>query len=350
MHGILRAVRRNGQPSWHASLHRGGRRLHLHFAHHAYGGEAEALAVAQAWRGAVLAAVPDGPRPRTRHQGTPGLYRIKARGVRAPSWMARIAPDGGRPRTRSFSITRHGEAEARALAEAWLCDQLPPRVPLPVPPPVAPASQPSFRPGRAPQPGRHHDEAFYGLFRVSGRNGQDLWRVHLSRAGRKLQASFPDLTYGGEAPALHVARAWRDAVLAIVPPLTNIALRQIVRRNRTEGMPGVYYNAQRRAWSAVITLADRRTVKHSFKVSAHGEDGARALAEAERLHMLDALENGRDPALRSPAARALTKRALAKRHADLPAARPAVTAVDARRHASAQERARGQPRAVEDTP
>ena len=59
---------------------------------------------------------------------------------------------------------------------------------------------------------------------------------------------------------------------------------------------------------AIVTLPGNRAVRRSFKVSIHGAAGARVLAEAERLHMLDALENGRDPALRSPAALAAAQR------------------------------------------
>ena len=306
MDAIARSARRDGSPSWHVELQRGGRRLHMHFADHSFGSQAAALAVAQAWRDAVLAVVPPlsemaRPTRRTRHQaeGLPGLYRITRRPNWSACWMGRVAPPGERPRTRSYNIARYGEKEARTLAEAWLLEQRAL---------VEACAAPARPPAPAPQPTLADEGASYGISRVVSPKGRRLWQAVLMRSGRRVQTGFPDLIYGGEEQALTVARAWRDAVMAAVPPLTNIETRQIVRCVRQEGMPGVYYDPRRRAWSAVVTLPGRRAVKQSFKVSTHGEEKARGLAEAERLHMLDTLENGRDPALRNPEALTAAKR------------------------------------------
>ena len=301
MHDIVRTSRRNGTPVWRATVHRSGRHLHLIAADDMFGGEAAALAVAQAWRDAVLAHVPS----LTRHGAVPGgpagpnlpgLYLLPARGTRQAAWMGRVVPPGGRPMTRSFSIARHGDAEARALAEAWVRTEAAKveSAAIPVPPPPCSAAD-------------DDEAARYGIARVVDPRGRGYWQVIVLRASRRIQASFPDLTYGGERPALAVARAWRDAVMAVVPPLTNIAMRQIVRRNRQGGMPGVYYDPRRDAWSAIVTLAGKRTIKRSFKVALYGDE-ARALAEAERLRMLDDLDDGRHPALRNEAARAAARR------------------------------------------
>ncbi len=304
MHCIARMAGRDGRPGWEVAVHRGGRRLRQRFADHNLGGPDPALAVACAWRDAVLRFVPalgagHGPASRKRARtGTLGLYRLAARPNRAASWQARVVPPGGGPpRTRSFSTAGHGEDAARALAEAWLTAELAP---------AETQAAPDATPAMAPSP-PDAGEAGYGISRVVGPTGRAIWHVGVIRAALHVQAGFPDLTYGGEAPALAVARAWRDAVMAAVPPLTNIELRQVVRARRP-GTPGVYRDAGRQAWRAVVTLPGPRSVARYFKVAVHGKEGARALAEAERLHMLDELRNGRDPALRSPVARDAAKR------------------------------------------
>ncbi|MEO0913255.1 MAG: hypothetical protein AAFY59_09735, partial [Pseudomonadota bacterium] len=82
----------------------------------------------------------------------------------------------------------------------------------------------------------HHPSDMYGIFRKSpGPGGQQAWAVRLSRGGRTIQSTFSDSTYGGRAAALYVARAYRDAVLEIVPPLTRVEMRQIQRRKRQQG-------------------------------------------------------------------------------------------------------------------
>lgn len=171
------------------------------------------------------------------------------------------------------------------------------------------------RPGKV-----FHDESMYGIFRVErDRHGQAAWHVRLSRGGRAIQTTFSDATDGGYEPALTVARAYRDAVLKVVPPLTNRNMRMLVRKNRPNGsdIPGVYYkpaDATHSAyWTAQIDVPvpgrvganGRRKRKHivrSFNIATHGYEKARQLAEEERMRMLLAVENGEDPALRNPAA------------------------------------------------
>ena len=243
MDGIERAVRRDGQPSWHVDLHRGGRRLHMHFADHTYGGQAPALRVARAWRDAVLAAVPplreQGKpvwRSRVQRPGMPGVYWSKPQRYGTASWQGRIVAPDGRLRSRKFSTGRYGEDEARALAEAWVLNELA-LLETNAAPPVR--SEPAPEP--APEPASLGEEAFYSITRSVSATGRAVWQVNVVRAAREVQAGFSDLTYGGEAQALAVARAWRDAVMAVMPPLTNIERRQIVRSSRREGVPGVHY-------------------------------------------------------------------------------------------------------------
>ncbi|MBB4008049.1 AP2/ERF family transcription factor [Allorhizobium taibaishanense] len=150
---------------------------------------------------------------------------------------------------------------------------------------------------------------------------QDAWMVNMSRGGRSIHMTFSDTTYGGKEQALEVAQAYRDAVLRVVPPLTNKDMRMLVRKNRSEGsdVTGVYYQApdERRKsgiWIARIELPverkkpvsgkkrQRKAVTRTFSVSKYGHHEARRMAEEERIRMVLAVENGEDPALRSPQA------------------------------------------------
>lgn len=188
---------------------------------------------------------------------------------------------------------------------------------------VMTSEQPSDTSGKGRNRGQRrkpslHDEAMYGIFRVEyDRHGQDAWIVNLSRGGRPIRMTFSDSTYGGREPALAVARAFRDAVLKVVPPLTNRDMRMLVRKNRpNKSIPGVYYKPAERGrsayWIAHIKVAhtgpkrvgkrNRKSIRRSFNVSKYGDANARQLAEEERIRMLLAVENGEDPALRNPAA------------------------------------------------
>ena len=161
----------------------------------------------------------------------------------------------------------------------------------------------------------HHDSDMYAIFRKSKTGeGQQAWLVNLTRGGRRIQTTFSDSTYGGEAQSLHVARAYRDAVLEVVPPLTNRDVRTALRSTRPEGsdMTGVYYieATERRParWIARIDVADdtkasgRRNISRTFNIASRGHEEAKRAAEDERIRMVLAVENGEDPALRNPAA------------------------------------------------
>ena len=166
---------------------------------------------------------------------------------------------------------------------------------------------------RAPRPRRLHDEDSYAIFPiVHEKSGAKRWSIHLSRAGRAIQMAFPHLKYGGEAPALAVAKACRDAIVAVVPPMTHREMREIRRRNRAEGMPGVYHVTSDtplgEVWIAQILLPDGHSRRRTFAVARYGDAGARQRAEAERQRMVDEVENVEDAALRSPAAVALGER------------------------------------------
>lgn len=175
---------------------------------------------------------------------------------------------------------------------------------------------------------RFHDESMYAINRVDAdRHGQNAWLVNFSRGGKTFQMTFSDGTYGGNEQALTVAKAYRDVVLSVVPPLTNRDMRMQVRKNRSEGsnLPGVYYvqpgsHFKDGAWIARIevkvgdygnassTTRRRKAISRTFNISKYGYDEARRLAEEERIRMVLAVENGYEPALRSPDALALHRK------------------------------------------
>ncbi len=173
-----------------------------------------------------------------------------------------------------------------------------------------------------------HDDAMYAINRVEAdRHGQNAWLVNFSRGGRTFQMTFSDGTYGGNEQALTVAKAYRDAVLSVVPPLTKKDMRMQVRKNRSEGsnLPGVYYvqpgnHFKDGAWIARIevqveengnasaTKRRRKAISRTFNIGKYGHDEARRLAEEERIRMVLAVENVDEPALRSPDALALHRK------------------------------------------
>lgn len=173
-----------------------------------------------------------------------------------------------------------------------------------------------------------HENDMYAINRVNAdQHGQNAWLVNFSRGGKTFQMTFSDGTYGGNEEALTVARAYRDAVLSVVPPLTNRDMRMQVRKNRSEGsnLPGVYYvkpgtHFKEGAWIARIevqvegdgkapsTKRRRKAISRTFNISKYGHDEARRLAEEERIRMVLAVENGDEPALRSPDALALHRK------------------------------------------
>ena len=187
----------------------------------------------------------------------------------------------------------------------------------------------------------------YAITRLTReRHGKAGWQVAVIRRGRFVQSSFYDRVYGGREASLHVARAFRDAVIEVLPPLSRRDMRRIVRRNRSPGssVTGVSFQAatDTRAayWVARIELlgepgrrrrtaepvaeggalganaedespatsaglrpererpARRKRVRY-FSVDRLGYEEARRQAEVERERMLAVLEDGDLPALRS---------------------------------------------------
>ncbi len=114
--------------------------------------------------------------------------------------------------------------------------------------------------------------------------------VRLRRRGRMVARLFKDSIHGSPEAALEQAKAYRDAVIAALPPRTNCEQAVRLRRNNTSGVSGVSRAepASGAVWRVTLTAKDglRRA---EFAVAEHGEDGAERLALAQRRAWLDAL-------------------------------------------------------------
>ena len=44
------------------------------------------------------------------------------------------------------------------------------------------------------------------------------WEVHMSRQGVHIKRTFSDAIYGGELASLTMAKAYRDALIRLIPP------------------------------------------------------------------------------------------------------------------------------------
>ena len=118
-------------------------------------------------------------------------------------------------------------------------------------------------------------------------------------------------------------------MLEVVPPLRNIDVRTLVRKNREPGsMPGVHFQpatTNRPAyWIARIEVPTdrrvpgyvenpgpsrakrpRRCITRSFSINRFGNEVARRMAEEERMRMLAAIEDPNEPMLVSERAKEL---------------------------------------------
>lgn len=119
-----------GHHSWKVALRRKGKHHHAYFTDSVYGGTAQALAAAIAWRDQLLAKISGvdyGVWRRERMQptntsGIVGVYRginFKTKGGRKYKfalWCGYWQNANGKRSARSFSVSKYGEEQAKALA------------------------------------------------------------------------------------------------------------------------------------------------------------------------------------------------------------------------------------------
>lgn len=132
----------------------------------------------------------------------------------------------------------------------------------------------------------------YGVYRVEKISSRGLllrfWLATLSRQKKVIARQFHDGVYGGEQAALLMARSYRDALFRLIPPQTQLQVNAKPRSTNTSGTPGVHgirRQGKLVAWSARLEMNGQKWRK-SFSIAHHGEENAKTLAVAARMHML----------------------------------------------------------------
>lgn len=139
------------------------------------------------------------------------------------------------------------------------------------------------------------DDTDYALSEGRGTKGTPYWLVSFSRAGVMHVRRFYGPKHGGMDAARTAALAWRDQMLATVPPMGKLAFCQIPRSNSPNDIPGVVRSAPKRQaegiWQARLKLAGQRARVASFSVAKYGEAEAYRLAVEARKRMLAEAED-----------------------------------------------------------
>ena len=135
------------------------------------------------------------------------------------------------------------------------------------------------------------DENEYGISRGFSKNGVPYWCVTVGRRRRLISRSFFDGVYGSEE-ALSMARSYRDAVMEIIPPKTNLDMSTIRRTTNSSGIVGVHSVLRDNdivAWMAA--LQSKGVIRRkNFSVADYGERGAKEAAAEQRQTWLEELD------------------------------------------------------------
>lgn len=144
--------------------------------------------------------------------------------------------------------------------------------------------------------------AMYGISRIDDDiHRTHAWRVSLRRRVKALVKNFADKKHGGKRKALKAARAHRDRLLEMYPPITRKEFSNIRRRNNQSGITGVYRYAKKYRladgrekeswyWEAHWPTDAGQYASINFSVNAYGEDLARRLAIRSRENGLKQVE------------------------------------------------------------
>ncbi len=134
----------------------------------------------------------------------------------------------------------------------------------------------------------------YGIIRSQDkRKGTTSWLVRLRRDGYRVGTRyFYHHHYDSPDAALAAARAYRNALLELYPPLTSREYRQRPGKRNASGVPGVSRDRGRTGyWIASTKLPDGAVILKRFSVKTHGENGAKELAIRERERQLQHVDN-----------------------------------------------------------
>ena len=135
------------------------------------------------------------------------------------------------------------------------------------------------------------DKAWYGITRhPRDAKISPVYAAAIRRQGLQVNRYFAVSRYGSEEAALKAAQAWRDRVLALLPPMTYRQLCTRVRRNNTSGIPGIYRVVEPSyvCWKAIVGLEGKAQVR-AFSVKKYGEEQARQMAIEARRQMLQSV-------------------------------------------------------------
>lgn len=134
------------------------------------------------------------------------------------------------------------------------------------------------------------DRSRYCITQTTDAEGATAFSVSVKRQGLVINKRFLAKRFPSEAAALAAAQAWRDRVLALLPPMTSKELRTLVRRNNTSGIPGVKRHTvrgNRTYWMAAAECAGKK-VTRKFSVKRYGEEVAKSLAIEMRQKLMEA--------------------------------------------------------------
>ncbi|MCF1492670.1 hypothetical protein GOZ83_06405 [Agrobacterium vitis] len=135
------------------------------------------------------------------------------------------------------------------------------------------------------------DADTYALFREEHNENHGAgWWVNLRRRHVRVARLFKDSIYGSSEESFAQAKAYRDAVLSVLPPATNHEQAVLLRKNNKSGISGVRHVelADDEAWEANL-LTRTENKREKFSVRKYGAEQAKAMAIAQRRKWLEEL-------------------------------------------------------------
>jgi hypothetical protein len=309
--GIYRRER-GRKTDWSVFIKRDGRSLAKSFSDRRYGSKAAALLAAQRYRDKLLKENPPLSKrafcmkvKRSNTSGVAGVWReVRSNGY--ARWVANTALASGRRLLETFSVDRHGEAQAKDMATAARMRQLEqvsgslyfspdlPRMMARLERVADPLQETQGLVGR-----KGTDAS--GITREAEGKDDPAWRASVSWNGKALQKRFSDRRFGGEEAALVHAVVWRDRILDPGKPQTVMEFAAVKHRNNTSGVSGVHRQreaevrrdgtlAVRHYWCARIPDGVGGHRGRSFCIEKYGEREAYRRAVEARMQGLAKLQ------------------------------------------------------------
>ena len=132
--------------------------------------------------------------------------------------------------------------------------------------------------------GMASDASMYGVTR----RALD-WNVRLVRDGVRHDRTFSFLVFGGPAPALEAARAWRDLLVRTHPPVSRRERASRLRSTNSSGIAGVSLQYDRRGepllWLASTYLGPGQVLRRAFSIRRWGTDARRLAIKAREQQL-----------------------------------------------------------------